>query len=187
MKKYILASGSPRRRELIKKLNLDFEIMPSRYEEELDNRHFSYEKIEKLAYDKALEVANRLTEPAIIVGADTVVVLDKRILTKPIDRNDAFNTLKALSNREHEVVTGMAIIDKYQNKSIIRSVTTKVAFNNLTDEMINFYIDNYKPFDKAGSYGIQELPEGFVNYLVGNEENVIGLCTTALKEMLVQL
>ena len=81
----------------------------------------------------------------------------------------------------------MAVIDKYQNKSIIRSVTTKVAFNNLTDEMINFYIDNYKPFDKAGSYGIQELPEGFVNYLIGNEENVIGLCTTALKEMLVQL
>ena len=69
MKRFILASGSPRRKELIKKLNLNFKIMPSRYEEELDNRHFSYEKIEKLAYDKALEVANRLPESAIIVGA----------------------------------------------------------------------------------------------------------------------
>ena len=145
---------------------------------------FSYSKIEKLAYNKALYVANEITEPAIVIGADTVVVFDNTILTKPIDKDDAFNTLKLLSNNTHTVVTAIAVIDKYTNKTNIKSTTTKVAFNNLSDEMIHNYIDTFKPFDKAGSYGIQELPEGFVNYIEGSEENVIGLCTKALEEMI---
>lgn len=184
MKRYILASGSPRRRELIKKLNYNFEIIPSKYEEELDTKNFSYKKIEELAYNKALYVANDIEGPAIIVGADTVVVFNNNILTKPTDEKDAFYTLNLLSNKEHLVVTGIAIIDKYKNTTTIKSVTTTVAFNNLSTEQINYYIENFKPFDKAGSYGIQELPDGFVNYIEGSEENVIGLCTKALKEML---
>lgn len=184
MKRFILASGSPRRKELIKKLGIPIEIIPSKYEEELDNKNFSYEKIEKLAYNKALYVANELKENAIIIGADTVVVFDNSILTKPTDKKDAFNTLKKLSNNEHSVVTAISVINKYDNNVTTKSVTTKVAFNELTDEMINYYIDNFKPFDKAGSYGIQELPDGFVNYIKGSEENVIGLCTTALKNIL---
>lgn len=184
MKRYVLASGSPRRKELVSKLGIEFEIIPSKYEEQLDNRKFSYEKIEDLAYNKALFVAKELTEPAIVIGADTVVVLEDNILTKPVDKQDAFNTLKLLSNREHLVVTGMAVINTYTHTTIIKSVTTKVFFNNLTDEMIHYYIDNFKPFDKAGSYGIQELPEGYVSHIEGSEENVIGLCTKSLAEML---
>lgn len=184
MKRFILASGSPRRKELIKKLGLNIDIIPSKYEEELDNHIFSYEKIENLAYNKALYVANEVNEPAIIIGADTVVVFENTILTKPINKEDAFNTLKLLSNNIHTVVTSIAVIDKYKNSTNIQSVTTKVAFNNLTDEMINNYIETFKPFDKAGSYGIQELPTGFINYIEGSEENVIGLCTKALSEML---
>lgn len=184
MKRYILASGSPRRRELIKKLDYNFEIIPSKYEEELDTKNFSYDKIEELAFNKALYVENEIDGPAIIVGADTVVVFNNNILTKPIDKEDAFNTLNLLSGQEHLVVTGIAVINKYNNKNIIKSVTTTVAFNKLSTEQINYYIENFKPFDKAGSYGIQELPEGFVNYIKGSEENVIGLCTKALNEML---
>lgn len=184
MKRYILASGSPRRKELIKKLELNIDIIPSKYEEELDNHNFSYKKIEKLAYNKALYVANEMDTPAIVIGADTVVVFSNTILTKPIDRTDAFNTLKLLSNNTHDVVTAIAVIDKYNNTSNVQSVTTKVTFNTLTEDMINNYIDNFKPFDKAGSYGIQELPAGFVKHIEGSEENVIGLCTKALSEML---
>lgn len=184
MKRYILASGSPRRKELVSKLGFDFEIIPSKYEEELENRVFSYEKIEDLAYNKALFVVKELTSPAIVIGADTVVVLNNKVLTKPTDRQDAFNTLKTLSDKEHIVVTGIAVINTYTHTTIIKSVTTKVGFNNLTDDMINDYIDNFKPFDKAGSYGIQELPDSFINYIDGSKENVIGLCTQSLKEMI---
>ena len=181
---YILASGSPRRKELIKKLGINFQIIPSKYEEQLDDKNFSYEKIEKLALNKALYVAKEYHDPAIIVGADTVVVFNNTILTKPVDREDAFKTLKILSNNEHIVVTGMAIVNTYNNFQKVMSVTTKVAFNYLSDDLINYYIDNYKPFDKAGSYGIQELPEGFINYVDGSAENVIGLCTESLKKFI---
>lgn len=184
MKNYILASGSPRRKELIRKLGLNIEIIPSKYEEELDNHNFSYEKIEKLAYNKALYVANEINKPAIIIGADTVVVYNNNILTKPLNKEDAFNTLKLLSDNTHDVVTAIAVIDTKNNNTVIKSVTTKVTFNNLTDEMINNYIDKFKPLDKAGSYGIQELPKGFVKNIDGSEENVIGLCTNTLSEIL---
>ena len=184
MKRYILASGSPRRKELIKKLGLNIEIIPSKYEEELDNHIFTYEKIEKLAYNKALYVANEVNESAIVIGADTVVVFDNTILTKPVDEKDAYKTLKLLSNNTHSVVTAIAVINKYNNTTNIKSTTTKVSFNHLSNEMIKNYIDKFKPLDKAGSYGIQELPNNFVNNIDGSIENVIGLCTQTLSQML---
>ena len=183
MKKIILASGSPRRRQLLKHAGLDFEVHPSDYEEELDNNIFTNEKIEKLAYNKAIDVADKYSE-GIIIGADTVVVLDNKILTKPRDRADAFVMLKSLSGVEHHVVTGICVIDKYTGETKIRHVTTTVEFENLTDDMINYYIDNFKPFDKAGAYGIQELPKGYVKSVSGSFENVIGLCTNTVIQML---
>ncbi len=184
MKKIVLASGSPRRREILKRAGLEFEIHPSNYEEVLDNHDFTPEKIEKLAYNKALDVANELDEKAVIIGADTVVVLNNEILTKPHDREDAFKMLKSLSGVEHHVVTGICVIDKYDDVTKIEAVTTTVEFENLTDEQINYYIDNYKPFDKAGAYGIQELPDGFVKRVDGSLENVIGLCSKTVLAML---
>lgn len=183
MKKIILASGSPRRRELLKNAGLDFEVHPSDYEEVLEDYVFTPEKIENLAYNKALDVANKYEE-GIIIGADTVVVLNNRILTKPKDRADAFVMLKSLSGVPHTVVTGICVIDKDTNKTKIKYVSTTVEFENLTDEQINFYIDNFKPFDKAGAYGIQEMPKGYIKSVDGSFENVIGLCTKTVLEML---
>jgi len=104
MKRLILASGSPRRKKIFEDLGLDFEIIKSPYEEVLDNHDFAYEKIEKLAYNKAYEVAKNIKDDAIVVGADTIVVLDNQILGKPKDKEEAYKMLKALSNNEHFVV-----------------------------------------------------------------------------------
>ena len=184
MKEIILASNSPRRREILKSAGLDFEIIPSEYEEILDTDNFTYEAIENLAYNKALDVANKIDKKALIIGADTVVVYNNKILTKPKDREDAINTIKSLSDVEHNVVTGICVIDKYEDIVKIKSVTTKVHFTKLSDEMIIHYVDNYKPFDKAGAYGIQELPPEYIKYVDGSLENVIGLCSKTVLKML---
>ena len=187
MRYLVLASKSPRRKEILKKAGFTFDIVTSDYEEELDNKEFSYNKIENLAKNKAFGAINNTNKPALIISADTVVVLDNKILTKPIDRNDAYKTLQSLSNRVHEVVTSICILDSETQKYVINSVTTKVEFNHFSNEMINYYIDNYKPYDKAGAYGIQELPEGYVNNIIGDIENVIGLSSNAVKESILQL
>ncbi|MBR1681734.1 Maf family protein, partial [bacterium] len=145
---------------------------------------FTYKKIENLAYNKAFTVAKMLNEPAIIVGADTVVVSDNTILGKPKDKNEAFKMLKELSGKEHFVVTSICIIETPGMRKKIHSTTSYVEFEKLTDEMINNYIDNYKPFDKAGSYGIQELPQGFVKHIGGSFENIVGLCPKSLEKTL---
>jgi len=184
MKKLILASGSPRRKELFKTLNMDFEIIPSSYDEKLDNFIFSYQKIENLAYNKALSVAKNIKDEALIAGADTVVVLNNKILGKPQDKADAFNMLKSLSGKEHFVVTSICVIETPSLRKKINSTTSYVEFENLTNEMINNYIEKFKPFDKAGAYGIQELPHGFVKHVGGSFENIIGLCPKALEKAL---
>ena len=184
MKRIILASGSPRRREILKNAGLEFEICPSDYEEKLEDYNFSVEKIENLACNKALDVANKQKEKAVVIGADTVVVLNGKILTKPHDRKDAYIMLKSLSGVEHYVVTGICVIDLYDNVTKVDSVTTKVEFEALTDKQINYYIDNFKPLDKAGAYGIQELPDGYVKRVEGSVENVIGLCSKKVLEMI---
>ena len=184
MKKIILASGSPRRKAIFEKLNINFEIIPSSYEESMPNHIFSYDKIENLAYNKALYVAKEIKEPALIVGADTVVVLDNNILCKPKDKTDAFYMLKSLSNRKHFVVTAICVIDTTNMRKKVSSTTSYVEFENLTDEMINNYIDTFNPLDKAGAYGIQELPSGFLKSVNGSFENIIGLCPKALQKIL---
>ena len=184
MKKIILASGSPRRRDLLKKAGLEFEVHPSSYEEDLTSPDFTYAKIENLAYNKAITVADEIDDNAIIIGADTVVVLNNQILGKPHSREDAFNMLKSLSGVEHLVVTGICVIDKNINITNVQSVTTKVEFEQLSNEQINYYIYNFKPFDKAGAYGIQEMPEGYIKKVDGSLENVIGLCTKTTLDML---
>jgi septum formation protein len=184
MKRIILASNSPRRKELLKKSGIEFEVIPSLYEEELDVNGFSYDKIESLAHNKALDVAKRIEGDGIIIGADTVVVYEDEILTKPSDREHAIYYLQKLSDVEHKVVTSVCVINKYTNETKLQSVTTKVHFSKLTDEMITDYIDVKKPYDKAGSYGIQELPPSYIKYVDGSLENVIGLPTETVKEML---
>lgn len=186
MGKIILASASPRRRDLLKKANITFEIIPSPYVEDHTTTVFSYEFIEGLAEGKAKAVAPLVTESSLIIGADTVVVLDKTILGKPKDREDAFNTLKKLSGRTHIVVTGIAVLNSKTMKIKKSSSTSYVTFENLTNEQINYYIDNYNPIDKAGSYGIQEMPNGYIHSYNGNLDNIIGLDVNLTLKLLAE-
>ncbi len=190
MGKIILASSSPRRADILKKMKLDFDVIPSEYDEPHTQTVFSCEFVEKLAYNKALDVAKKLNtrgENILVLGADTIVVVDNKILGKPQDYNDAFETLKMLSAKTHFVVTSVAVINSENFEYIVKSDKTFVTFENLTDTQIKFYLDDFKPFDKAGSYGIQELPEGFVKSVDGQIDNVIGLPSKLVKELLEKM
>lgn len=182
--KIILASSSPRRADILKKLNIGFEIIPSPYVEDHTRTVFSYDFIENLAYNKAKAVVALVKEPSIIIGADTVVVLDNEILGKPGNYENAFNMLKKLSGKTHIVVTSIVVINSETNEIKKNSTTSKVIFENLTDEQIKYYIDNYKPFDKAGSYGIQEMPDGYIKSYTGDLENIIGISSNSLLKLL---
>lgn len=182
--KIILASSSPRRADILKKHNIGFEIIPSPYVEDHSRTDFSYDFIENLAYNKAKAVVPLVNEPALIIGADTIVVLDGKILGKPNGYDGAFEMLKNLSGKTHHVVTAIAIINSTTGDYKIKSTTSEVAFENLTDEQIKYYIDNFKPFDKAGSYGIQEMPDGYIKSFTGDLENIIGISSKTLLEML---
>lgn len=183
MGKIVLASSSPRRADILKDYKL--EIIPSPYIEKHTKTAFSYAYVENLAYNKACAVLPLVKEDCIIVGADTVVVLGDEILEKPKSENDAFEMLKKLSGKTHHVVTAISMIDSKTKKSLTQSTTSFVTFADLTDEMILGYIREFKPFDKAGSYGIQELPQGFVQKVEGDFENIIGISSKVFAEMLV--
>ena len=182
--KIILASSSPRRADILKKLNIGFEIIPSPYIEDHTRTVFSYDFIENLAFNKAKAVIPLVKEPSLIIGADTVVVIDNEILGKPDGYEGAFKMLKRLSGRTHIVVTSIVVINSETGDLKKNSTTSEVTFENLTDEQIKYYIDNFKPFDKAGSYGIQEMPEGYIKSYTGDFENLIGISSKALLDLL---
>lgn len=182
--KIILASSSPRRADILKKHNIEFKIIPSPYVEDHSTTDFSYDFIENLAYNKAKAVVSLVNEQSLIVGADTIVVLDGKILGKPNGYDGAFEMLKNLSGKTHHVVTAIAIINSTTGDYKIKSTTSEVTFENLTDEQIKYYIDNFKPFDKAGSYGIQEMPKGYIKSYTGDLENIIGISSKTLFEMI---
>ena len=182
MGKMILASSSPRRAEILKDYKL--EIIPSPYVENHTKTAFSYDYAENLAYNKAKAVADKIKEPALVIGADTVVVLNNEILEKPEDERDAFLMLKKLSGKTHKVVTSIVIINTQTGICRKNSTTSSVTFENLTDEMIKSYIENYKPLDKAGSYGIQEMPKGYIKSVEGDFENIIGISSKAFQQLL---
>ena len=182
MGKMILASSSPRRAEILKDYKL--EIIPSPYVEQHTKTAFSYSYVEDLAYNKALAVVPLIEEESLIIGADTVVILGDEILEKPTDENDAFLMLKKLSGKTHSVVTSIAIINSKTKEYKINSTTSNVTFKNLSDELIQNYIRDFKPLDKAGSYGIQELPDGFIEKVEGDLENIIGISSKAFENLL---
>ena len=184
MGKIILASSSPRRRDLLKKTKYNFEIIPSPYVEDHTRTDFSYEFIENLAKNKAFAVIPLVKEHSLIIGADTVVVLDGKILGKPNNKEHACNMLKSLSGKIHSVVTSIAIVDSESRELKIKSVTSKVEFEELTEEQIKNYVEKFLPLDKAGSYGIQEMPSGYIKSYTGSLENIIGLDTKTVESIL---
>lgn len=187
MTKIILASNSPRRKKILTDLGLDFEVIPSNYEEKLETDTFSYDLIEDLATQKACDVVRRVGNDEIVLGADTVVVLHNKILGKPKGKVEAFNMLKELSGQTHMVVTSLCGINTKTNRAALLSTTSYVRFKDLSNELITYYIDEFNPLDKAGSYGIQDLPDGILDKYEGSFENIVGLAPEAVTAVLNQL
>lgn len=174
--KIILASGSPRRQEFFRNLDLDFEIRLKEIEEIFPETLQSLEITDYLAQLKAAAFDGELLDNELLITSDTLVWLNGKALGKPTKYDDAFQMLQELSNQTHEVITSVCFKTKYKTEII--NDTTKVTFGELSDESIKYYLDNYKPFDKAGSYGIQEWIGlvGIVN-IDGSYTNVVGLPT----------
>ena len=185
--KLILASNSPRRKKILEDLGLKFEVIPSNYDEKLPDDIFSYEKIEDLATKKCLDVSNRSDKDSVVLAADTVVVLHNKILGKPHSKEEAFEMLKSLSGVTHSVVTSVCGINTKTNRAALLSTTSYVRFNELTDYMVHYYIETHNPLDKAGSYGIQELPPNFIEKYEGSFENIVGLAPEAVTAVLKPL
>jgi len=182
----ILASSSPRRKEILQREEIEFEVMhpPDSLEETLTADPVEHVLI--LSREKAESVSSE-AGPGIILGADTVVVLDGEIMGKPTDPKDACAILKKLSGRTHRVYTGLTLLNKYNGKTISDYDSTEVRFNRLEEQKITAYIATGEPMDKAGAYGIQGMGSFLVESIKGNLDNVIGLPTGKLREMLAQV
>lgn len=169
----ILASASPRRRELLEVLNIkDLEIIPAKAEEVSDPKLRPVELVRERARAKASEVAGHNPD-AIVLGADTVVAVDRTILGKPVSESDAGRMLTILSGRSHEVYTGVCVIKNGAAQSFVER--TIVNFRDLSREEITAYIESGEPLDKAGAYGIQGLGRLFITGIEGDFFNVMGL------------
>ena len=182
----ILASGSPRRQQFFKDLDLDFEIRLKEIEEIYPPELKAEEITNYLAELKANAFEGELQANEILITSDTIVWHNGRALGKPKDEQDAFAILKSLSNATHEVITSVCF--KTNSKTKLLHETTKVTFNELSEDAIRYYIENYKPFDKAGAYGIQEWI-GFVGVskIEGSYANVMGMPTDKVYEYLNNL
>ncbi|RBP46716.1 Maf family protein [Garciella nitratireducens] len=183
MKKIILASQSPQRRKLLKQLGLNFKVIPSKIDETLENGGTICERIEKLALKKAQNIADFIDEEALIIGADTVVVLDE-ILGKPPTKEDAISMLKKLSGKTHQVITGISIIDTLSKKQCSSSQITYVTMRPYSEQDIHRYINSGEYQDKAGSYAIQGLGALLVEKIDGDYFNIVGLPISVLNYLL---
>jgi septum formation protein len=174
MKRLVLASSSPRRRELLKRTGIQFIIEQSKYEEKINHNVEPKELVKSLSLGKAKSVA-KSHKNAIVLAADTVIVLEGEIIGKPKNEEDAKRTLAKMSGKPHFAITGFAIIDTGTNKTVSKSVETKVYFRKLTPKEIDDYVKSKEPLDKAGSYAIQGLASKFVDEVEGDFDNVVGL------------
>lgn len=176
--KIVLASKSPRRSEILKNAGIDFTVRVADADETIPDGTKPQDAVVFLAARKAMAVER--AEDELVLGADTVVVLDNKVLGKPKDREDAYNMLRSLSGRVHSVFTGVCAIGN--GVSITFAEETKVEFLPLTDKEIFNYIDTNEPYDKAGAYGIQGLASKFVRGIEGDYFNVVGLPISRIYE-----
>lgn len=170
----ILASSSPRRAQLLETIGVEYELAPSQVQERLHAGEAPPDYITRLARAKVVAVA-RKRETGLVIGADTIVVLDGNVLGKPEDEVDAEKMLRQLSGRWHAVMTGVALFDVATRREVADYDKTLVRFAQLTDKEIEWYIKTKEPMDKAGAYGIQGLGSMFVEEIAGNYFNVVGL------------
>lgn len=179
----VLASASPRRQELLRQVGVSFVVEPSNVNEEVSEPMAPAQLVEHLALSKAREVAAR-RPGAIVLGADTIVVVDGQVLGKPANRADAIAMLERLAGREHQVMTGVALV---QNKrEAVSHEETVVRFGPLTREQIERYVDSGEPMDKAGAYGIQGRAAAMIHAIAGDYFTVVGLPLYRTVQMLSQ-
>ncbi len=184
--KFILASASPRRKELLSIYVKDFKIMPADIDETVPDNIALEDAPLYTAKEKAAAVFNKLNEDEIIITADTIVMLDNKIYGKPKDKLDAYNMIKTLSGKTHQVITGVCCYSKDKQINIEFSDVTNVSFTDISDEIIEKYLENAEYIDKAGAYAVQGLASMFVEKIEGSYDNVVGLPMGRLARNLIK-
>lgn len=180
----ILASSSPRRQELLRSAGFDFEVRPSKIEEVRGRGETAEEFARRAAREKALEVAASCPRDSLVLGADTVVVVDGEVLGKPTGPHDATRMLRLLSGLTHRVITGVCLVRAPDRVEALKHETTFVTFCKLGEEEIRCYVSSGEPLDKAGAYGIQGMASRFVTRIEGCYFNVVGLPVPLVYEIL---
>lgn len=183
MKKIILASSSPRRKKLLEQVGLQFEVIPSNYEEKKGTTSSPHDLVKRHAEGKAHDIAQHVTN-SIIIGADSIVYVKNEILEKPRSEKEAKEMLALLSGTSHEVITGVCILDSETGTSITKSASTKVFFKPLSRKEIDWYVSTGEPMDKAGAYAIQEKGALFIERIEGDYNNAVGLPVFSVFETL---
>ncbi len=188
MKNLILASASPRRKELLEQMGLSFSVIPSQKDEIITEDEPSA-AVKELSYQKAMDIAGQAEDDSIIIGADTVVSIGNKIMGKPQNPNEACEMLRELQGNIHQVFTGVAIIRKngeeYHHETFFER--TDVYMYPMSEEEIRFYVDTKEPLDKAGAYGIQGKGALYIKKIKGDYNNVVGLPIAALYQKLKDL
>ena len=186
MQKIILASQSPRRKQLLEWAEIDFTVITSDVDEFYPSEMTVEEIPVFIAHNKAKAVQQKLNADSIVLAADTIVVVNNEVITKPSDRTHAIQILKSLSGKTHRVITGVVLLQ--QEKEISFVDITEVTFHTLTDEQISFYVDKYKPYDKAGAYAIQEwIGVAGIKAINGDFYNVMGLPVSRVLQQINKL
>lgn len=179
----ILASASPRRQELLRQVGLTFRVVPSQVDEQVSEPMQPGELVKYLALAKARDVAQR--QPgALVIGSDTIVVVDDRVLGKPQNKADAIAMLRSLSGRSHQVMTGIALVKG--DRELVEHEVTTVQFRTLEQGEIERYVDSGEPMDKAGAYGIQGRAAAMISAIAGDYFTVVGLPLSRTVQMLAQ-
>lgn len=179
----ILASGSPRRKEILANTKLKFSVITSDIDETILDNEQPIQLVLRLALEKCMDIASKNISD-LVIGADTIVALDNTILGKPKNEDEAFKMLSSLSDREHQVITGISVINLENNKKIIDYVVSNVKFKNLTEKDIKDYLSTGEYKDKAGAYGIQGYGALLVEEIRGDYFNIVGLPISKLGDIL---
>ena len=181
---FVLASKSPRRKELLLNMGINAEIIPADIDESILDGLPPEKMVTELAMLKAADVAKSFNGNTLVIGADTCVCVDGVVFGKPKDAEDAKRMLRALSGREHEVYTGYCVVDCMNTNAVAKVEKTKVFFRELTEKEIDAYVNSREPMDKAGAYGIQKRGSMFIERIEGDYFNVVGLPVCALSTLL---
>lgn len=179
----ILASKSPRRREILGNTKVRFSVKESQIDEIIKVNESPKETVMRLAYEKALDVASS-NKDSLVIGADTIVVINEQILGKPRNEEEAYNMIKLLSGKTHYVITGFALINLSLNKKVIDCEVSQVTFKELSEECIKDYINTKESLDKAGAYGIQGYGGLLVKNIQGDYFNIVGLPISKISDCL---